>query len=337
MAKFGQWGTLGLKGLDLSTSGFEKQYSHLAETQWDESTRVNQESPYNSLNYGTSVFSLDGSRYHSIEIENYQVGSGIVSGPSTSEVYIIGDPDPNSVAEPTWYLAYNFSGRVGISASGEISGSFSSFTRSDKSNGEYDSAWKAEGGTWNYNDYWGREKSSGPELHSFFFAGNDQLTGTSLSDRLDGGPGDDLIIGGSGNDQIIDSSGRNYIQGEGGADIFFLPVFGSAGYWSRSVSDSDLWWDTRQVKRKYRVRRNGRKTTKTRLVTEYYIDNELNIISDFNPAEDELYEQNGDGVYGVENFGDGGYGISLWDGSELNCYAYLNGVTEAQYLQYLNG
>jgi hypothetical protein len=149
-------------------------------------------------------------------------------------------------------------------------------------------------------------------------AGNDNISGGAGNDYLVGGIGDDIISGGDGSDQLSDASGLNYLNGGSGADRFYLQVTGSAGRWQKS--HPGMYWDVRSVKRKV----GGRK----RRVKEYFVDNNLDVIQDFNPSEDALFLRPGsEGSYeSLPN------GIALWNKSETNVIGFISGITESQYL-----
>lgn len=63
------------------------------------------------------------------------------------------------------------------------------------------------------------------------YAGNDELTGTSLGDTLDGGDGDDVLygqggndtlLGGAGNDILVGGTGNDTLTGGAGTDFFWF-------------------------------------------------------------------------------------------------------------------
>ena len=335
VARFSGFEVLG-QGLDLWETGFEQQARFYLDTSWDESTIKSGPSEADPSDYSRSFFSVDGGRYISTTLSGYSIAGDSIRAPGVLYGWIEEPADSADSSPINWAVYYQFKGLVSVADDGSTSGSATSFIRGEETNEIPRTSWQAQDGNWAYEKIWTVHEGGASALHRFFFAGNDSISGTDLNDRLDGGPGDDTIIGGSGKDEIGDRAGRNFFQGGDGADSFFLPVYGSAGYWTASVSDKDSVWDSREVKQQFSVRKNGRRRTKTRLVTEYFVDNEFNVVEDFNILEDNFSESNEDGVYNVERFSDG-FGISLWDASELNCYAFFAGVTEAQFLQYLNG
>lgn len=69
------------------------------------------------------------------------------------------------------------------------------------------------------------------QLAALVFAGDDNLTGTSLNDTLNGwggndflqgGQGDDHLSGGAGNDSLLMNSGHDTLLGGAGADTFIF-------------------------------------------------------------------------------------------------------------------
>jgi len=146
--------------------------------------------------------------------------------------------------------------------------------------------------------------------------GNDLIYGSLGDDYLIGGLGDDVINGGDGADTLSDGSGLNFMRGGGGADSFYVNAAGQAGYWTRKKPDT--YWDVRTSK----VKINGSK----KRVAEFFVDNSVDIIEDFNIAEDTIYAR-GDAVYDSRP-----QGVQIWDTSERNVIVFLAGITEQQYL-----
>jgi Ca2+-binding RTX toxin-like protein len=47
--------------------------------------------------------------------------------------------------------------------------------------------------------------------------GNDEITGTQLTDRIEGGRGNDVMRGADGDDTLVDAQGHNRLDGGNGA------------------------------------------------------------------------------------------------------------------------
>jgi len=74
------------------------------------------------------------------------------------------------------------------------------------------------------------------------YAGNDQLTGTSLNDVLDGGDDDDILYGLAGNDTLLGGAGNDILIGGAGNDT----LTGGSGidyFWFESGSGVDTVTD----------------------------------------------------------------------------------------------
>jgi len=283
VATFSQNYSIG-KGLDLRPGSdiFARQYSHLKDNVFDEALRVTGPA-LNPSNYSTAVYTSDYSKYHKIELVNYQLsGSNGLSAPSFTEVYITGDPD--SEVDPEYYLNYSFTGQILIDTEGILTGSFSSFTYDERAGTNELSNLKASGGNWDINTYWEVQADGPMAIFSYLTRDNDYITGTSYSDELCGGSGSDTIIGGDGFDFIFDGYGYNNISGGEGQDIFALYPGMYPGRW-RNKKSSIGAFRTERIK----------KTKKYR----YLVDSGVDFITDFNIAEDVIAIA---GAYKFDNF-----------------------------------
>lgn len=153
--------------------------------------------------------------------------------------------------------------------------------------------------------------------------GNDEITGTAFDDVLDGYLGNDVINAGAGNDQIYGGAGRDYLAGDAGSDSFFVET-SSAGYWTYRPQASDTVWFTQSGTAKIK----GRK----RSVTYSYVDNDYDVIRDFNPAEDTISTHGGtvDDVHTYQE--NTAAGIVIFERDTNNVMAVLSGINDQQFM-----
>ena len=153
--------------------------------------------------------------------------------------------------------------------------------------------------------------------------GNDKIIGTAFDDKIDAYLGNDVINAGAGNDRIYGGAGRDYLTGGAGADSFFVET-SSAGYWTYRPKAGDNIWFTQAGTAKIK----GKK----RSVTYSYVDNDFDVIRDFNSAEDTMYTRGGtvDDVHTyMENTA---AGIVVFDRETDNVMAVLSGMNDNSFM-----
>jgi Ca2+-binding RTX toxin-like protein len=153
--------------------------------------------------------------------------------------------------------------------------------------------------------------------------GQDQIIGTAYGDVLDGYLGNDDINGGAGADRIYGGAGKDCITGGAGSDSFYTET-SAAGYWTYRPAVGDSVWLTE--------RRTAKIKGKKRTVTYSYVDNDYDVIRDFNIAEDTIYTRGGT-VNDVHTYlTNTDSGILIFDRDTHNAMAVLYGMKEDQFM-----
>lgn len=330
MANVKAFGTEYTQGLRLRPSHFQRSLDFFYGNQFTESPGWLQ-TPGTS-DWVLGAYTADYQKYINTTFYSPSIRGDVISSGRVSGVLIDGDPD--SDAEPRYYETTVNTGSLSYNmATGKSSGTVTSVWSNTRENGIQTSSFIADGASWNQETLF--DARSGAAYHSALFAGSDVITGTALYDSIDGGPGndsiqgnagndylaggagDDTIYGDDGDDQLFGGSGFNRLTGGDGADRYYIQEQGSAGHWTRKKPAR--WFDVRTVKRKV----NGKK----RRVTEFFVDDTVDVIEDFSIAEDTLYARGSGAVYDAMP-----QGIMLWNTAENNVIAFLTGMTESQYL-----
>lgn len=153
--------------------------------------------------------------------------------------------------------------------------------------------------------------------------GADSMYGNRGNDYLYGGGDDDVIYGGEGSDQLIGGNGRNKLFGEQGPDAFYVQQ-GVSGFWTRNPGPNDTVWFTER--RKIRIK------GKRRIATMSWVDNNYDIIADFDTSEDVLHFKGGGSLYEYDVFPEG---VAVFEAGTDNGVALLVGVSEYQYVNEL--
>lgn len=333
MANIRAYGTEYTQGLRIKPEYFQRGYDFLYGNQFTESPGWQQMPGTND--WSLSGFTADFQKYFGVTFESATISGDTISSGKVSSVLIDGDAD--SDAEPRYYESTVNQGSMSLNtATAKASGRVTSVSNVISENGVILSAFIADEAAWSQEAL--AKETTAAGYHSVLLGGNDIITGTALYDYVDGGPGndqifghagndfleggagDDLLYGGDGGDGLYGGLGLNEMYGGNGADHFFVQEQGPDGYWVREKPDA--WWDVRTVK----IKRKGNGKRKPKRVTEFFVDNIVDIIADFSLAEDAMRFRGGD-VHQVHPDG-----ISIWSSSEKNVIAFIVGLTEAQYV-----
>lgn len=250
---------------------------------------------------------------------------------NTLESILIEGDSPSKQA-PSWIAVETYTGNFSTTKKlDEYNGAVQTISREERSEGVINNSWSAKG-SWDLKELQqsqgtslayhrvltaGRDIITGGEFGDTMHAGlsNDQLFGNEGSDYLIGGAGNDRVYGGPGDDQIFDSEGINYLEGGPGADRFYAWTTGSNGYWVDKKPKT--FWKTRTIK----TNEPGNKPRK-----QYFVDDNVDIITDFNVDEDLLY------ISQSSAFRVTPAGVQIWNSNERNLVAFLAGMDDYQFL-----